>query len=319
MKTRKKTTWLYALVALMGLALSASPVLAHGDNEDPDHHKADKAGAEKISGKSAGETVTEVEHDNGTMNGPQDAYIKAIKFDQKLDSQVPMDATFRDEAGKTVQIGSYMKGKPVILVSVFFKCTMLCSEMLKETVRATKDLKFSAGQEFNVVALSIDERETPKIAAEAKAEYMKEYNRPGAEKSWHFLTGKEADIRRVTDSIGFHYKYDPKSDQFAHPNGIVVLTPHGKVARYFYGITYPPRDLKFGLMEASVDKIGSPVDQLLLMCFHYDPVTGKYGVLIMNVLRLVSAALVIFIIAGIAMAVRREKLRPVKKTAGASA
>ena len=288
----------------MGLALltPAADAKAHGGDE----------------GKAT--SVTETERRKGGMDGPQDAYIRASKFDQKLNSQVPLDATFRDENGKTVQLKQYFNGKPVVFVTVFYRCTMLCSVMLNEAVRSFQEQRFSIGKDYNVVTLSIDPRETPTLAKEKQQEYLKQYGRIGAEAGWPFLTGTEKEIKRVTDSIGFRYKYDPKSDQYAHPNGIVIATPHGKVSRYLYGITYPSRDLKFGLMQASTEKIGSPVEQLLLTCFHYNPETGKYDVLIMGVVRLAGALTVFLILSSVGLMAWRErklKLRPRHDVVGA--
>lgn len=237
----------------------------------------------------------------------QDAVIAKVRFDQKLNAQVPLDATFRDEAGKRVDLKQLGGGKPIVLAIVFFECRTLCSEILNETVRSLKDVSFSPGQEYNVVVLSMNPRETPALASEKKRDYMKMFGRAGAEKGWHFLTGEKKQIDRVANAIGYGYAYDAKSDQYAHPNGIVALTPNGKVARYFYGLTYPPRDVKFGLMEASEERIGSPVEQLLLTCFHYDPQTGRYNASIMAIMRLAGATTVLLLVGMVFLLSRREK------------
>lgn len=216
----------------------------------------------------------------------EDSLIKQVRFDQKLNSQVPLDATFRDETGKIVSLKTLGNGKPIVLAIVFFECRTLCSEILNETVRSLKAVPFTAGKEFEVVILSMNPRETPALASAKKRDYLKLYGKPGTEQGWHFLTGQKSQIDRVANAIGYGYAYDPKSDQYAHPNGIVMLTPHGKVTRYYYGLTYPPRDLKFGLMDASHERIGSPVEQLLLTCFHYDPTTGRYDTSVMGVVRI---------------------------------
>lgn len=248
----------------------------------------------------------------GTLNddaGPNqlDDIIKKVHFDQKLNAQVPLDAHFRDEKGKTVDLKTLGQGKPIVLAIVFFECRTLCSEILNETVRSLKDVPFSPGKEFQVVILSMNPRETPALASSKKRDYLKLYGKPGTEQGWHFLTGEKPQIDRVADAIGYGYAYDPKSDQYAHPNGIVMLTPHGKVTRYYYGLTYPPRDLKFGLMDASHDRIGSPVEQLLLTCFHYDPTTGRYDASVMGVVRIAGVLTVLALVAMVFVLSRTDR------------
>jgi protein SCO1/2 len=162
---------------------------------------------------------------------------------------------------------------------------MLCNEVLNSLLRSLNALAFDVGKEFEVVTVSIDPGETPVLAARKKAAYLKRYGRTGANLGWHFLTGDEASIRRLAGALGFRYVYDPRTDQYAHPAGLAIATPQGRIARYFFGISYPARDLRLGLIEAAAGKIGSPMDQILLMCFHYDPRTGKYNVAIMNAIR----------------------------------
>lgn len=218
--------------------------------------------------------------------------INQVRFDQHLNAQLPLAAPFRDEAGRDVRLADYFRDRPVIMAFVYYDCPMLCNLILNGLVRALKPVKFDAGKDFEVVVLSFDPRETPKLAADKKETYLREYGRAGAERGWHFLTGEESAIRAVTGTAGFEYLYDPKSDEFAHASGVLVATPEGKLYRYFYGIEYSSRDLRFALVEASENKIGTPVDQMLLYCFHYDPTTGKYGVLITNILRLAGGATV---------------------------
>jgi len=213
--------------------------------------------------------------------------LREVKIEQRLNEQVPLDLQFKDETGRTVQLREYFHGsRPVILALVFYKCPMLCNQILSGLTAGLRAQSFDAGREFDVLTVSFDPRETPELAAEKKQSYLERYNRPGTERGWHFLTGDEMNIRRLTDAAGFRYNYDEKTNQFAHASGIMLLTPEGKLSRYFYGVEYNPRDLRLGLVEASNNKIGSAVDQLLLYCFHYDPATGRYGPVVINIMRL---------------------------------
>lgn len=218
--------------------------------------------------------------------------LREVGIDQKLSAPLPLDLFFQDETGRTVQLQQYFVEKPVILAFVYYECPMLCTQVLNGLLESLKTLSFDAGNQFEVITVSFDPGETPKLAAAKKASYIKQYERAGAEQGWHFLTGDSAAIQQLTSAAGFRYKYDASTDQFAHASGIIVITPQGKIARYFYGIEYPARDLRLALVEASENKIGSLVDQVLLYCFHYDPSVGKYGLVIMNVLRLAGIATV---------------------------
>ena len=212
--------------------------------------------------------------------------LREVKIEQRLNEQVPLDLKFRDEAGREVALAEYFKGgKPVILSLVFYKCPMLCDQILTGLLGGLRSINFDVGREFEVVTVSFDPRETPQLAAEKKQNFIQRYNRPGAAEGWHFLTGDQESITRLTEAVGFHYNYDAKTDQFAHAAGIMVLTPGGKLSRYFYGVEYFPNDLRFGLMEASDNKIGSLADKLLLYCYHYDPATGRYGPVVMRIMR----------------------------------
>jgi protein SCO1/2 len=211
--------------------------------------------------------------------------IKKVGIDQKMGAQVPLDLAFNDESGRLVTLRQYF-GKPVILALVYYQCPSLCNLVLNGLVSSVKGLALTAGQDYEVVAVSFDPRETPEMARAKKRTYMAHYNRPGTEKGWHFLTGDEASSKALAASVGFRYVYDAMTNQYAHGSGIMLLTPEGRTTRYFFGIDYPPRDVKLGLVEASRNRIGSVVDQVELYCFHYDPSKGKYGLVIMNALRL---------------------------------
>jgi protein SCO1 len=230
-----------------------------------------------------------------------------IGFDQKIDEKLPLDATFRDEQGQTVTLGSLYGKRPVVLGFVYYECPMLCTQVLNAITATISTLSFDAGKDFDLVLISIDPRETPAQAAAKKAEYVHRYKRPGAENGWHFLTGDEPQIKRVTSAAGFRYAWDDQTQQFAHPTGIIVTTPDGRNARYLFGIEYGPRDLKFAIVEASEGRVGTVVDNLLLYCYHYDPMTGRYGVYIMRTLRIAGVATVLLIGTFIVVMVRRER------------
>lgn len=228
-------------------------------------------------------------------NGIPDA-LKKVGIEQKLKSQIPLDAVFKDENNKTVKLGNYFgKERPVVLALVYYECPMLCNEVLNGLTGSLKGIGFDAGKEFDVVAISFDARENdkPDLAKNKKASYLERYNRKGTEDGWHFLTGTQDEIDKVTEAVGFNYEFDEKSNQFAHAGGIMILTPEGKVSRYFYGIDYAPGDVKFGIMESSENKIGNPAEQLYLYCYHYDPSTGKYGFAILRVLRVAGIAMLL--------------------------
>ncbi|MFN7945383.1 MAG: cytochrome c oxidase subunit II [Blastocatellia bacterium] len=235
--------------------------------------------------------------------------LKQVGIDQRLNAQVPLDLVFRDEEGRTVRLGDYFNGKPVVLSLAYYKCPMLCTQVLNGLTGSLKTLAFDIGNQYNVITVSFNPRDSSNLAAAKKEAYLLRYNRPGAERGWHFLTGDEPSIKALTDAVGFHYAYDEKLDQYAHASGIMLLTPQGRIARYFYGIEYKPLDLRLGLIEAAQNKIGSPVDQLLLFCYHYDPASGKYGPVVMNILRL-GGIITVLLIAGLILL-----LKPKFKTA----
>lgn len=216
--------------------------------------------------------------------GVRPELLKDVGVDQNLDASIPLGLTFRDEHGRTVQLSQYFNGKPVILTLVYYSCPMLCTQVLNGLDRSLENISLNIGKDFNVITVSIDPTEKPILADAKQALYTGMYGRPGAADGWHFLVGDEPQIKQLASAVGFRYAYDPDSHQYAHASVIMVLTPEGKISRYFYGITYPPRDLRLGLVDASSGKIGSPVDAILLYCYHYDPHTGKYGLLINRVI-----------------------------------
>lgn len=255
-----------------------------------------------------------------SVNGLPNA-LKQVGIDQKLNEQLPLDLVFNNEQGEQVRLGDYFGKKPVVLALVYYQCPMLCNQVLNGMVTSFKVLNFKAGQEFDVVTVSFDPLETPTMARAKKktyVDYLPEAKRASAAQGWHFLTGDQENVRRLSDAIGFRYYFDAATDQFAHGSAIYVATPQGKLARYFYGIEYSPKDLRLGLVEASENKIGSPVDQLLLYCYHYDPATGKYGAVIMNMVRLGGIATLIAMV-GLYFVMRRRTAAQVRLRAGGTA
>jgi protein SCO1/2 len=230
-----------------------------------------------------------------------------IGLDQRLDAQVPPDLRFRDEAGREVRLGDYFGTKPVILTLVYYECPMLCTQVLNGLTSALGVLSFSIGQEFDVVTVSFDPKETPGLAAAKKAAYVNRYKREGAGRGWHFLTGEQRSIAALTKAVGFRYAYNASIDQYAHVSGIMVLTPEGRLSRYFYGIEYGPRDVRLALIEAADRRIGTPADQLLLYCFHYDPKSARYSFAIMRLVRTLGVATVLAMVGGIVILRRRER------------
>jgi len=216
-----------------------------------------------------------------------------VGLEQKLNDPVPLDLQFRDESGQAVRLGDYFGSKPVMLALVYYQCPMLCTQILNAVTRGLQGIPMDMGKDFDVVTISINPRETAQDAAEKKHLYAGIYGRPLAQQGWHFLTGEEPSIKALADAVGFHYAFDRVTGEYAHPSGIMILTSEGRLSRYFYGVQYASRDLRLALVEASAGKIGSPVDQLLLYCYHYDPQTGKYGLIISNVLRAAGVATVI--------------------------
>jgi protein SCO1 len=245
-------------------------------------------------------------HDEERPQAP--GLLGAIVFEQRLNEPVPLDLVFRDEAGAAVRLGDYFGDKPVILTLNYHQCPMLCPLVLEGLARSLRVLAFTAGKQFEVVTVSIDPGETPALAAAAKARYIRDYGRPGAADGWHFLTGEAGAIAPLTEAVGFRYGHDADKDQYAHAAGLVVLTPQGKLARYFYGVEFSPRDLRLALVEAASGAIGSPVDQLLLYCYHYDPATGRYSLVVTRALQV--AGIVTMLLLGGFMVVMFRRERP---------
>jgi protein SCO1 len=232
--------------------------------------------------------------------------LKGVTFEQRLDTALPLELTFRDEDGRAVRLGQYFGRRPVVLAFVYYECPMLCTQVLNGLLSALSVLDETVGRDFDVVTVSFDPRETPVLASARKQAYLDRYKRDGAAAGWHFLTGDAGAIETLTAAAGFHYAWDEASQQFAHASGLVIATPDGTVSRYFLGIDYSPRDLKFALMESSEGRIGSLVDQVLLYCFHYDPATGTYGLIVMNAVRLAGAATVMALMGFVVVTIRRE-------------
>jgi protein SCO1 len=231
--------------------------------------------------------------------GVRPELLKQVGIDQKLNQTIPLNLAFRDENGQTVRLAQFFGQKPVILTLVYYNCPMLCTQVLNGVESGLKELQTDIGTQFEVVTVSIDPTESHVLAKVKQEMYVGMYGRPGAGQGWHFLTGDEPQIKQLADAVGFRYAYDPDTKQFAHASAIMLLTAEGKISRYFYGIQYPSRDLRLGLVEASEGKIGTPVDQVLLFCYHYDPATGKYGLLISRVIQ-AGGALTVLVL-GIAM------------------
>ncbi len=232
---------------------------------------------------------------------------KGVTIEQKLNSPVPLDLVFRNEANQAVPLRTYFGEKPVVLALVYYKCPNLCSLTLTEMVRALHRLSFEPGRDYQVVVVSFDPSETPQLAAEKKANYATVFGRPSFYPGWHFLTGSQDSISRLASAVGFRYRWDEPTHQFVHAGGIMVATPDGKLSRYFYGIRYAPADLRLALVEASQEKIGSPVDDFLLFCFHYDASQGKYTLVIFNVLKIAAALTMVGLGALLYFLLRRDK------------
>ena len=258
------------------------------------------------TGSSAGSAAMEA---NASL-----AILNDVGISQNIGEQLPLDLTFRDEDGNDVTLAQLYRGKPIILSLVYFECPMLCTEVLNGLNRSLRPLEFSVGDDFDMISISFDPRETPALASEKKYQYVTSYNRDNASDGWHFLTGDAESIEAVTEAVGFRYTYDDAAEQFAHGSAIMVTTPKGVVSHYFFGIEYPTNDIRLALIEASDEKLGSVYDQVMLYCFHYDPQTGKYGVVIMNVLRVSGLATVALMRTFMFVMIRRDRKKKAAPT-----
>jgi protein SCO1/2 len=229
-----------------------------------------------------------------------------VTIEQKLNAQVPLDLVFRNEANQAVPLRTYFGDKPVILSLVYFKCPSLCPMSMHETMNALRRVPLEAGRDYNVLVVSFDPSDTPADARNTKAEYKSQFRRAGYDAGFHFLTGNQQAISQLTAAVGWRYHWDAKSKQFIHAGGIMAITPEGKLSRYFYGIDYAPADVRMALVQASQHRIGSPVNYILLFCLHYDPLTGKYTLAILNVLKL-AAGLTVLLLGGLIFFLLREE------------
>ena len=230
-----------------------------------------------------------------------------IGIDQRLNEQVPLDLAFVDETGREVKLRDYFGKRPVLLALVYYECPMLCTQVLNGVTGALKVPNFDVGKQFDVVAVSINPKEGPGLAAAKKQSYLERYGRPETAAGWHFLTGREENIRALANAVGFRYAYDEGIQQYAHGAGVELLTPKGVIARYFYGIEYAPRDIRLGIVEAAEERIGSAIDSVLLLCYHYDPATGKYGATAMTMVRIGAVMTMVGFAVFLFASVRRER------------
>jgi protein SCO1 len=259
------------------------------------------------SAQMSGAPAAGYKREPGMTSSTMPPALREIGFDQFIDQPIPLDVPFRDESGRSVQLGDYFGKRPVVLVFAYYDCPMLCTLVITGLSTALNVLSLEPNQDFEIVTVSFNPKDTPATAAAKKATYLERYKRGGAAGGWHFLTGDQAAIDRLTKAAGFRYVWDEKTNQFAHPSGVIVLTPQGRLARYLFGIEYGPRDLRFAIVEASAGRVGSAVDAVLLYCYHYDPMTGRYGLVIMRALRLAGGVTVLALATFIVIMVRREK------------
>jgi protein SCO1/2 len=245
----------------------------------------------------------------GDPTSARPGLLSKIAIDQRIGHDVPADIPFVDEAGREVTLGRYFGQRPVILALVYYECPMLCTQVLNGLVSALGTMNLQPGRDFDVVAVSFNPKEGPGLAAQKKASYLERYGRPETAAGWHFLTGTQPSISRLTDAVGFRYAFDENIGQFAHGAAIEVLTPKGTIARYFYGIEFSPRDLRLGLVEASDGHIGTVMDDVLLFCYHYDPSSGKYGASILTLVRVAGVATLLAFAIFLTVALRQEHAR----------
>jgi protein SCO1/2 len=253
----------------------------------------------------------------GPTSSMMPAGLKDVGFEPPLNGQMPLDLPFHDEAGRSVQLRDYFGQKPVVLAFVYYSCPMLCEQVQQGVVGTLRMLSFNPGRDYQVVFVSFDPRETSDMAAEKKKVAMAHFRRPETESGWHFLTGPAASLNALTRAANFRYSYDAKNNLFAHASGVMVLTPDGRISRYFYGVEYPGRDMRLGLVDASAGKIGSPIDHVLLFCYHYDPTSATYSASILKIIRLAGLLTILAIVSAILIFRRRDLAAPPGKFEGA--
>lgn len=241
------------------------------------------------------------------LMSPDAVAIKEVQFKQRLNNQVDVNAKFTDSDGKEVTLAECMNGKPTVFVLAYYRCPRLCNMVLNGVAKALQAIDFEPAEDFNIVVVSFDPTDTVEIAADKKKSVVHAFDRKGDPTGWNFLIGDEATVKAAAESVGFQYVYDPKSGEYAHASGMVILTPEGRISRYFYGIDYSTRDVRLGLVEASQGQIGSPVDELLLLCLHYDPTNGKYGLAILNLVRAGGLLTVAAMVGFIGMSIRHDR------------
>jgi protein SCO1/2 len=263
--------------------------------------------AQALHAQTTGAPAAGFKREPGMTASTMPAALREIGFDQFIDQSIPLDVPFRDETGRTVQLGEYFGKRPVVLVFAYYDCPMLCTQVINGLSTALNVLSLEPNKDFEIVTVSFNPKDTPATASVKKAMYLERYKRSGAAEGWHFLSGDQPSIDRLTKAAGFRYVWDEKTSQFAHPSGVIVLTREGRLARYLFGIEYGPRDLRYALVEASAGRVGSVVDAILLYCYHYDPMTGRYGLVVMRALRLAGGATVLALGTFIVVMVRRER------------
>src|SRR3984957_19469246 len=255
---------------------------------------------------ASGASAQAVPSGTGPAAGNIPPLLKDVGFAPPLNAHLPLDLAFRDEAGRDVQLREYFTGKPVLLALVYYGCPMLCNQTEQGVVGALRMLSFNPGRDYEVVFVSFDPRESPDMAAQKKESAMTHFRRPETASGWHFLTGSTEAIDALTKGANFRYSFDPKSNLFAHASGILLLTPDGRISRYFYGVEYPARDVRLGLVDASAGKIGTPVDRALLFCYRYDPASARYSASILKIIRLGGVLTMLALVAGILIFRRRD-------------
>jgi protein SCO1 len=235
--------------------------------------------------------------------------LQNVGFEPPLNGQMPLDLPFRDETGRSVQLRDYFgQQKPVVLAFVYYGCPMLCDQVEQGVVGALRMLSFNPGRDYDVVFVSFDSRETPEMAAGKKKTALAHFRRPETDSGWHFLSGPKDSIEAATKAANFRFSFDAKNNLFAHASGVMILTPDGRISRYFYGVEYPGRDMRLGLVDASAGKIGTPIDHVLLFCYHYDPSAATYSASILKIIRLGGVLTILCLVGGILISRRRETL-----------